>query len=299
MKLRSGKRTEHACAKINLFLEVTGKREDGYHTLDTVMQTVSLTDGITVEVHPLPEGTESRIRLTVNTKYLPTDRRNTAYQAAEAFLAAARASAEVEITVRKQIPAAAGLGGGSADAAAVLRCLNSFAGNALSVETLLQISAGIGADVPFCFMGGCCRCEGIGEKLTPLPVLTGYYPVIAIGAQRSQTAAAYKLLDDIHYEGTRTAEAMQTALCDPAYAHTLPETMYNAFERVIFPENPRTAEIREKLMDLGAEAALLSGSGAAVYGLFREEEKAAGAVSVLRGEELRAWATRPLEPFYK
>lgn len=99
-------------------------------------------------------------------------------------------------------------------------------------------------------------------------------PVIAIGAQRSQTAAAYKLLDDIHYEGTRTAEAMQTALCDPARAHTLPETMYNAFERVILPENPRTAEIREKLMDLGAEAALLSGSGAAVYGLFREEEKA-------------------------
>ena len=305
----SGKLTEHAYAKINLFLEVTGKRDDGYHLIDSIMQTVSLTDEITMELIPLPAGSGGVVEVCSGSKWLPTDRRNTAYLAAERFLAAAQINARAEIFIKKQIPSAAGLGGGSADAATVLRGLNRIAGYPFSTEDLLALGASIGADIPFCIHGGCCRCEGIGEQLTPLLPMPPCYPVIAIGPQRSQTQAAYRLLDENGYQGERTAEEFLLLLGSPTaksghgtplprHNHSgigsvkqLSEKLYNAFEQVILPVNPTAAALRERLLTLGATGALMSGSGAAVFGLFETNSQAMQAVTTLRAEGARAWGT--------
>ncbi len=299
-KLHAGRRTEHANAKVNLFLEVTGKREDGFHDVVTVMQTVSLSDGITVDVRPLPSGAQSVITLHVSNKSVPADSHNSAYQAASEFLAAARSSAEVDITIRKSIPTASGLGGGSADAASVLRCLNSLAGGAVPMRTMREIARKIGADVPFCLTGGCCLCEGIGEILTPLPTLQGYHIVVAIGSERSSTVAAYRMLDDGFYRGNRTAEGLLAYLRSQEEREEPPaldELLYNAFENIPAARTPAMLELRARLRELGGEAVLLSGSGTALYALFREEERAQSAVNDLRAEGVHAWLTRPMPPY--
>ncbi len=266
-----------AYAKINLFLEICGRRENGYHEIDTVMQTVGLYDGITVSYDEQGQG----ITLSCNKKHIPTDESNIAYKCSALFLKETGKTGGVHIHIDKKIPVAAGLGGGSADGAAVLKALNRLTGANLSLDELCVMGTAIGADIPFCIRGGCARATGIGEIFEDAPCLSGFVPVIAMGRQGSSTPAAYKALDDAGYQGKATALPLLEEL-EKQDGEGLVSRMYNAFESVILPANPEAEAIRRRFEELGAEGAMMSGSGAAVFGLFLQSKTAREACNALR-----------------
>lgn len=266
---------KNAYAKVNLFLEITGKRADGYHEIDTVMQTVGLHDIITVGYDAEGDG----IVLTCNKKYIPTDSSNIAYRCAELFLRETGLFGGVDIHIEKKIPVAAGLGGGSTDGAAVLKALNRLTEKKLSKKELSAMGAQIGADIPFCIRGGCARATGIGEIFNDAPTLKGYFGVISIGSHGSSTPTAYKALDEIGYLGTRTAQPMLAAL---ESRKDVEKELFNAFEKVIIPINPEVGKIKEIMLQNGALASMMSGSGASVFGLFQNKATAKVACNALR-----------------
>ena len=287
----SGRKSEifiEAPAKINLFLEVTGRRGDGYHEIDTVMQTVRYADKLNISYDPEGEG----IFLTCNRRYIPTDSGNIAWRCAEEFLRATGKSGRVEIHIEKRIPVAAGLGGGSSDGAAVLKALNRLTGAGLGREELAALSAPIGADIPFCVRGGCARATGIGEIFSHASPLSGVELVIAIGGRGSSTPEAYRLLDESGYGGQRTADGMLAALSAGDRAAVYAE-MYNAFEDVIIANNREIGTLKEKMLENGARAALMSGSGAAVYGIFESKRAARAACRALRESGCFAVVAQP------
>ena len=269
--------TVPAPCKINLFLEVTGRRSDGYHEIDTVMQTVGLCDRLIVSFDP----SESGIALSCQKKYIPVDSGNVAWRCAERFLAETGKSGRVEIILDNRIPVAAGLGGGSTDGAAVLRALNALTGAGLGTEELCAIGAKLGADIPFCIRGGCARATGVGEIFSEARPLHDMTPLIAVGGHGSSTPAAYKALDDLGYTGDRTAEAMLSALERNDHA-AIAEEAYNAFEPVVFEKNRDAEIIKRRMRELGAFASMMSGSGAAVFGLFAGRNHAKSAVRAMR-----------------
>lgn len=266
-----------APAKINLFLEVTGRRADGYHLLDTVMQTVGLFDELTLDYRPEGEG----IRLTCQKKYIPTDETNVAYRAAERFLRQANRKGGLDLHLKKHIPVAAGLGGGSADAAAVFLGLNRMFDDPFSLSELCALGTELGADIPFCIRKGCVRATGIGEVFEDSSPLSDLVPVIAIGSKGSSTPAAYKALDSIGYCGSESALPLCKALSQ-GDRREICRLLFNAFEEVIFPQNSDAAFLKKELLRLGAWGALMSGSGASVYGLFPELPQARRACASLR-----------------
>ena len=268
-----------ARAKINLYLEVTGRREDGYHELETVMQSVSLCDEVTVGYDPAGAG----IAVSSNKRYIPGDMTNVAAKCAARFLEETGKAGGVEIFIEKKIPVAAGLGGGSADGAAVLKALNELTGAGLSEERLCAIGAKVGADIPFCIVGGCALATGIGEKFTPLPTVRGMWAVIAIGSRGSSTPAAYKALDEAGYTQKKSVKAMVEAIRRGDCAQIAKET-YNAFESVVYEENKDAQRLCALLSEKGARGALLTGSGAAVFGLFEDPKAARTVCDELRGE---------------
>ena len=267
----------YAPAKINLFLEVTGQREDGYHLLDTVLQTVGLFDEVTLDYCPEGEG----IHLTCQKKYIPTDETNIAFRAAQLFLQKANRKGKLDLHLNKHIPVAAGLGGGSTDAAAVFLGLNQIFDDFFTLDELCTLGAQLGADIPFCIRKGCVRATGIGEVFEENAPLSGLIPVIAIGSKGSSTPAAYKALDRTGYCGSKSA----LPLCD-AMSHgdrrEICRLLFNAFEEVIFPQNNDARFLKQELLRLGAWGALMSGSGASVYGLFPELPQARRACASLR-----------------
>lgn len=280
------KMRKKAYAKINLFLEVGEKRPDGYHEIDTLMQTVQLYDRLTVTVDSQGAG----IFVSCNKSYIPTDRSNIVYRCVEEFLKEQRLSLGVTVDIEKRIPVAAGLGGGSADGAAVLLALNRLTGAKLSEEKLCQIGRRIGADIPFCIKGGAARARGVGEVLSEAPRLPDtLIPVIAIGSKGSSTPAAYRALDEMGYRGSRRAEELMECL---EKGERIQNKLYNAFERAVFPENREAEMLKRTFGDLGAEEALLSGSGAAVFGLFSSEKKAKEACAYLRKHKYFAVVAR-------
>lgn len=286
--------TEAGYAKVNLFLEVLGKRSDGYHGIDTVMQTVSLCDELALAV---AEDGKGELCLTCNLPYIPTDRRNIAWKAAKAFLCKiGKESDSVSIHIEKKIPVAAGLGGGSADGAAVLRALNRLYGYPLSIEELCELATPLGADIPFCLVGGCRRAEGIGEIFTKTaPLSKDLTLVIAMGRMGSNTAAAYGKLDARAVKGqSRNSLAMMAALAEGDTAKVCKE-LYNRFEEVILPENKDASSIRRILSITGANGALMSGSGAAVFGIFEKREKAEEAVEMLCKRGFFAVTAMPID----
>lgn len=279
MKKTRTELTVDAPAKINLFLEILGRRVDGYHEIDTVMQTVGLCDRLTVSYDPGKEG----ISLVCSKKHIPADEGNIAYRCAAHFLKKTGQKGEVHIHLEKRIPVAAGLGGGSADGAAVLKALNRLTGAGLSEETLCALGAELGADIPFCIKGGCARAMGIGERFSDAAPLFGVIPVIAIGGRGSSTPTAYRALDDIGYAGDRSAAEMLEALEKQNFEEVRGQ-MYNAFERVILPQNEEARRLKDRLSALGASAAMMSGSGASVFGLFFGAKEAKAACTRLRKE---------------
>ncbi len=276
--------TEQAYGKINLYLDVLGRREDGYHNIESVMQTVSLCDTVTV--------TEAvGISMTCTDSTLTCGEDNLCIKAARAFFKAfPQKRGGCRIALTKTLPREAGLGGGSADAAAVLRALNRIYGKPLSAETLRAVGGKIGADIPFCLKGkGAALATGIGEILSSFPSLPDCHIVITNGIGKVSTPRAYALLDTLPPVVMRDRYTLEEAMTKGS----LPEigfALYNRFEDA----HPASRTVVSLLEALGAEGARMTGSGAAVFGLFSQKEKAAHACEVLEAAGLKAYLARPV-----
>ena len=272
--------TVRANAKINLYLDVLSRRENGYHNIYSLMQTVSLCDLISVEYRP-EEHTSIQLQGSGNDR-MPLDCRNLAWRAAELFLRKVQRKGAVLIRIEKHIPMEAGLAGGSTDAAAVLRALNRLCGSPLSVGDLCELGAALGADVPFCIVGGCAITEGIGEKLTPNEPLSQCSIVVACMGEGVSTPWAYGKLDQIHdgFTSERCVDAgvrLAKMLEDRASAEVLCPSLYNVFEEAVEPDRPAVTALKEAMNDCGALRSMMSGSGPSVFGVFRSEDDAASA----------------------
>lgn len=275
-------------AKINLFLEVEGLRPDGYHDIDSVMQAVSLCDLVTVSLTP-GNGT---ITLTCNHPDLPCDEGNIAYRATARYLAAAGIDRyDVSVNIEKKIPLAAGLAGGSTDAAGVLRGLQEMLG-ALSEEALYQLAGKLGADVPFCLRSGCCRTEGIGEVLTPYRSLTrDAILVIAKKGEGVSTKEAYQQMDLPRQR--RTSSGILRAL-ERQDTLEIVTQLYNRFESVILPLRPYAAHAKQVMIGEGAAGALMSGSGPSVFGVFFHWDDAERVYNRLLDEGYETFIAHPV-----
>lgn len=251
----------HANAKLNLTLDITGVREDGYHLLDSVMHSVNLYDEVTV--------TRAReFSLSSNSRYMPTDARNVAYKAAAALAAYCKTDLfGAQIHIKKNIPTQAGLGGGSADAAAVLTGLNIMYKLGLSREQLAQIGLSAGADVPFCVYGGNARVGGIGERVLPLSPLSRGCFVIAMPRYGSSTKEAFARYDSGEISLTHPDAAAAAAAAEKNDVFALANCVGNVFEQLGVGKS--TEDIKKLLLAHGALGAGLTGSGAAVFGIFR------------------------------
>ena len=272
---------EYAPAKINLFLDVIRKREDGYHDLGTVFQTVDAGD--TVEATLREDG---EISLTYNEPQNYPLESDLVFKAAKALKEYANCTLGADIHLTKVMPLGAGLGGGSADAAATLRLLNRLWNLNLPFETLESIGARLGADVPFLVRGGTAFAEGIGERLTfvePLELPEGAALLIATPLDSVPTKDAYAGVPKSgpdRWERYKAAWTAQSSSTIPQFLN--PASYFNAFEVSVFPTHPLVAEMKQKFIELGADVALMSGSGASVFGIFKTKELAEKAAAVLK-----------------
>ena len=271
-----------APAKVNLFLRIVGQRSDGYHLLDSLMAPVNLYDAIEIQAERR-EQNKLRITLTCDKLDLPTDQSNLAYRAALLICRETETTATITIDLQKNIPAGAGLGGGSSDAAAVLKALNCLLSLGLNVSQLCQLAAQIGADVPFFIPCRLARVRGIGEILTPLPPLPRHWLVIVVPPFTVSTPWAYRRFDELSPDVT----------CSPAdstlqiTAQQWPDigVFVNDLEQAVLPEHPLIAQSKSRLLELGAEMALMSGSGSAVFGVFTEQLQAQQAAATFTDSE--------------
>ena len=266
-----------ACAKLNLTLDILRKREDGYHDLQMVMQSVALCDELTV----VP--TEGAGAMTTNLSYLPADGRNLAQLAAAAFREVTGKGSEVDIAIEKNIPVCAGMGGGSSDAAAVLRAMNELTGAGLSLIELAKIGEQVGSDVPYCVLGGTALAEGRGEILTPLPSLPHCWVAVCKPAFPISTPQLFGRVDVRKIvRRPDTAGVMEALSAGDLLG--VSRRLYNVFEDVLEPR--RKAEIdsiKSAMIDCGALGASMSGSGPTVFGLFDDRACAQEACDRLSG----------------
>ncbi|MBE6850866.1 MAG: 4-(cytidine 5'-diphospho)-2-C-methyl-D-erythritol kinase [Ruminococcus sp.] len=263
-------------AKINLSLDVTGRREDGYHTLKSIFQSVAVYDILTVSVQA-----GSGIVLRCNIPALPRDERNLAYRAAQAMLEASGKECNVVIDLHKHIPSGAGMGGGSADAAGVIYALNTLMECGYSDEKLREIGLSLGADVPFMLMGGTALVEGVGEILTPLADLPEIPLVILKGRQSMSTPKAYAAIDSLECPQHPDTEQMLRAIREQDI-DLLTEHCGNTFEDAVLLSD--VARAKAALLEDGARCAVMTGSGSAVFGIFPDKQTAADCAAKRRGE---------------
>ena len=270
-----------ARAKINLTLDVTGRREDGYHTVEMVMQSVLLHDDVRVTVihgEKKPRG----IVLTCSLPFLPTDERNLAYRAAELFYKQTGVLLETcEIHIEKRIPMAAGLAGGSADAAAVLRALAALHSVGLTDDELCEMGLKLGADVPFCLRGGTMLAQGIGEKLSALAPMPHCWVVLCKPPFAVPTKEVYQEIDRVEISEHPDNKGMIAALEQGDYKGICGR-LSNVMETVTAAKRRQIGEIKSFLLENGADGTLMSGSGPTVYGLFSDESRAETAEKMLR-----------------
>ncbi len=271
-----------APAKINLSLDITGKLENGYHTLDTIMQTISIEDKITLTK------TGREISVFCDHPQVPAGDGNICHKAAQAFFEKTAIEGGVLITIEKNIPVGAGLAGGSSDAAAVIKGLNLLYKAGLTQREMCKIGLKCGADVPFCVVAGTCRAKGIGEKLTVLPSFAGVYVVLVVPDFFVSTAWAYEnYVLDSTVEKPRTEELI-TYIRSRDIKNTA-ERMANVLESVTAKKHPEIREIKNDIKKSGACGSVMSGSGPSVFGLFENEQKARIAYSVIREKYNRSY----------
>ncbi len=276
-----------ANAKINLSLDVLGIREDGYHEVRMLMQSIGLADRITLEP------TTSGISVKTNRSYLPCDSRNLAYRAAEAFFEETGVTGGIQIYVAKRIPVSAGLAGGSTDAAAVLTGMNQLFRTGLSRRRLCEIGAKIGSDIPFCILGGTALAYGRGEQLTRLSPLPKVYLVLVKPPINISTPKIYAAFDRCEVTERPDTDRLMEQIKKKDVAGVA-SGMVNVLEPVCEAFEPRISILREQLLDYGAIGARMSGSGPTVFGIFKTYEQAAAAADRLRGngDEVIVTSTR-------
>lgn len=276
-----------APCKINLSLDITGKREDGYHFVRMLMQSISLYDHLA-----LKRTDTSRIILGCDHPHVPVDETNIAWKAADAFYRYTKLPCDgVEIDIKKRIPFAAGLGGGSADGAAVLVGLNRLYGTNLPVEELCQIGLEVGADIPFCIRGGTMLVEGIGEICTSLPDLPECYIVVAKPKEGVSTKEAFFRFDEQEFIHDMETDSIVAAVVS-GQLEEICGHMRNVLQPVC--NLPQVDQLAKKLVDLGAMQALMSGSGSAVFGIYPTKMRAKRAYKRLRGEAYNVFLTQPV-----
>lgn len=275
-----------APAKVNLWLRVTGRREDGYHLLDSLMVPVDLCDKLEIAARRLAPAQTSSIAVSTDGPEIPIGRDNLAWRAAECVLAACGASAEVAIRIEKRIPHQAGLGGGSSNAAVVIKALNALLELGLSRQRLAEIGLGVGADVPFFIWCQPAHVRGIGEEVTPFRLAEKLALVIAVPEVRVSTAWAFRELD-----ASLTTRSSARNLYDsevPAWRG--PSSMRNDLEEIVKRAFPEIGKAKEALLAAGAAGAVMSGSGSAVVGLARSLSDARDiAARIAAGGSCRAY----------
>lgn len=271
-----------APAKINLSLDITGKLENGYHTLKMVLQTISLKDEILLQKQP------DGISISCDHPLVPLDSGNICDRAARAFFLKTGLQGGIKIQIQKKIPIGAGLAGGSADAAAVLKGLNTLYDARLSREELSDLGLQCGADVPFCLAGGTCLAEGIGEKLTRLPDFRGVHTVLIMPEFSVSTAWVYqnyRMDNPVRHPDT---QAILSAIRQRDIAKVARE-MKNVLETVTTVKYPEIEGIKRDLKNQGALGSMMSGSGPSVFGLFEDEEQARRALAILQNQYKHIW----------
>ncbi len=268
---------EYAPAKINLTLDVLDKRPDGYHNIKSVMQTISIRDDIELEI-----GTGQPWSLECSREDIPTDETNLAWKAAKVFCDAMEKDPDgLTIRILKRIPSGAGMGGGSADAAAVLRALNRHYGHPLSMGALAELGAQVGSDVPFCVIGGTAVVEGRGEKLRSLPPMPETIFVVCKPEFSVSTPELYRKLDETSIAKRPDHNAMEGAILagdQLKIAHNL----VNVFDPVVTGEHLEMNYIKSVMNSYGAMGYAMTGSGSAVYAMVSEFEVAAVMCSMLK-----------------
>ncbi len=264
-----------APGKINLTLDVLAKRTDGYHEVEMVMQSVSLADRLSFSQR------EEGIIVTCDHPSVPTDETNLVYQAVSMMQRAYGIRKGIEIHIEKKIPVGAGLAGGSTDAAAALKGLNTLWELNLEKQDLLKMAVRLGADVSFCLDGGTMLATGIGEKLMPLPTLPQLWLVLAKPNFSVSTAWAYQQLDNVSDVKHPHTQQMLDAITKKDRGAIL-QHLSNVLEQVTQAIYPRIQEIKDELLRLGAQGVLMSGSGPTVFGVMKNEAEAQKAAEVLK-----------------
>lgn len=258
----TGKRAiTRSFAKINLTLDVLGKRENGYHDVKMIMQTVSLFDLIIIDK------TDQEITVSTNLKYLPNNEKNIAFKAAAEFFKRSKIRNGAKIMIHKNIPVAAGLAGGSGNGAAVLAALNMLFGNPLSDTEITEIGSSLGADVPYCFRGGTQLAEGIGEILTPLPPMPDAYVLLVKPPISVSTGMIYEKIDSAPIELHPDSDALIASLYE-GNIKGVADRLCNVMEAVTINMHPIVGGIKKKMLLNGALGAVMSGSGPTVFGIF-------------------------------
>ncbi len=280
---------EPAYAKVNLTLDVLGKREDGYHDLKSVMQTISLRDDIEIDI-----GTGKPWKLLCSKEGIPTDDRNLAWKAAKVYCEAMHKDpGGLEIRILKRIPSEAGLGGGSADAAAVLRALNDHYGNPLSIMALAELGAQVGSDVPFCVVGGTCMVEGRGERLRKLPDMPDCIFVVVKPDFSVSTPALYQKIDNVAIAKRPNHQAMESALL-AGDLEKVCQNLCNVFDPVVTDENLELNYIKSLFYNYGAINYQMTGSGSACYAIVSEFEIAAVICNMMKENYPNIYISKPV-----
>lgn len=281
--------SEKAYAKLNLTLDILGKREDGYHDLKSVMQTISLYDTIEMDI-----GTGEAWKLSCSRGDIPCDERNLAWKAAKLFCDTVGFDPDgIAIRMIKQIPSGAGMGGGSADAAAVLRILNRHCGNPLSPEVLADLGAKVGSDVPFCVLGGTVMCEGRGEIMRPLPdipkcVIVGCKPEFSVS-----TPVLFRRIDSVDIYDHPDNDAMEQAIVS-GDVKAIAREIYNVFDPVVSEDHPEIEHIKGICRRHGALAAQMTGSGSVVFAIMPDQNSAEAARRELEKNYPQAFVAEPV-----
>ena len=280
---------EGAFAKINLTLDVLGKREDGYHDLQSVMQTISIRDDVEIDVD-----TNAPWTLECSVEGIPQDNHNLAWKAAEVFYnTTGLKTTGLSIRITKRIPMEAGLGGGSADAAAVLRALNKHYGNPLSILALAEIGAQVGSDVPFCVICGTAMVEGRGERLRKLPDIPDCLLVVCKPDFSASTPELYKKLDASVIARHPNNQAMESALL-AGDLEKVAENIYNVFDPVVTQDHLELNYIKSIFDSYGGVGYQMTGSGSAVFCIVKEFEHAAVICSMLKENYPQVYIAKPI-----
>lgn len=280
---------EPAYGKLNLTLDILGKREDGYHDLKSVMQTVSLQDDIEIDV-----GTGKPWCLKCDKEGVPCDERNLAWKAAKLYCEAVGKDPQgIEIRMIKRIPSQAGMGGGSADAAAVLRALNKYYGNPLSMFELADLGAQVGSDVPFCVVGGTCLCEGRGEILTRLPDMTDCYFVLCKPEFSVSTPELFRKIDAVEISKRPDHAAMDKALKE-GNLEEVARNVWNTFDPVVSETHPEMENIKDICNQNGAICCQMTGSGSVVFAMTADCKTAEIICSALKEKYPNVFICKPV-----